>query len=246
MGSAEITGNTAIPGQGGAGGAAPPIFPGFLLARQRGHGWQTGGLGPDRPVLHQLFTCRRGDRVHLQGHLRSPGGDRGLYSVSGTLAGPAAAASPAIPGGGALNRLPGVTVQLFAADGTLIATTTTDSRGVYRFQTDFSGMGYIQFSGISIFEMAPYGGDSISAIDPDTLRSNVVQFLSGTAVGGGLDLVLRPIATSFHDGANTVAVLSSPGGTTLWQQQIMPKSYRGGFVVRGSTSISTPRPTISS
>jgi hypothetical protein len=58
-----------------------------------------------------------------------------------------------------------------------------------------------------------------------------VQFLSGTAVGSGLDVVLEPVATSFHDGANTVAVLSSAGGATLWQQQIMPKSYRGGFVV---------------
>ena len=88
--------------------------------------------------------------------------------------------------------------------------------------------------GLDLRGGAPGGadpGDITSTIDPVTLRSGVVQFLSGTAVGSGLDVVLEPVATSFHDGARVVAVQRSHGGPTLWRQAIMPKDYRGGFVV---------------
>jgi hypothetical protein len=229
VGAAQITGNTAIPGKGGPGGTggAPAEYQGKTYGSP-GTAGASGASGASSPNYSHAGGATVFTSKATSAALAVTGG---LYAVGGTLANPAAA--PASPGAG-LNRLPGVTVQLFSADGSLIATTTTDSKGVYRFRTDFSGMGYIQLSGIPIFEASPEGslhpGGVTSAIDPVTLRSNVVQFLAGTAVAPGLDLVLEPIPTSSHVGANTVAVHQAPGGRVLWRRRILPGDYRGGFV----------------
>ena len=135
-----------------------------------------------------------------------------------------------------MNRLPGATVQLYAADGTLIASTTTGLNGVYRFNTNFSGMGYIQLVGIPTYDVSAkgtiHGDGTVSAIDPTSLRSDVVQFISGVAVGEGVDIVLYPVATTLKDGANALALHRASDRSILWNKRIGPISYKGGYDVK--------------
>ncbi len=135
-----------------------------------------------------------------------------------------------------MNRLPGATVQLYAADGALIASTTTGLDGAYRFDTNFSGMGYIQLVGISTYDVSAkgtsHGDGTVSAIDPTSLRSDVVQFISGVAVGEGVDIVLYPVATTLKDGANALALHRASDRSILWNKRIGPISYTGGYDVK--------------
>ena len=159
----------------------------------------------------------------------------GLYQATGTLS-IASVGSPSVQAQAAGNgRLSGITVQLHASDGTLIATATTDSQGHYQFATDFSGMGYIQLPKLPTFLVAAKGtaiGDgTTSAIDPTTRKSDTVQFLAGTPVAANLSFALAPIEATLDELRNSVGLKGPGDGPVFWSTQILPKKYTAGFTV---------------
>ncbi len=210
VGASTIEDNTAEPGTGGAAGASGEVTDGAWPGKPGSTGTNgTGSANYDRVGGATVFTANATESA-----LSVSGG---LYQSSGGLS----IASTNIPvvqaeSSGATSPISGVSVELHAADGTLITTTTTDSTGRYRFSTDFSGMGYVQLEPIPIFNAVAKGAEiadgATSAIDPNTLKSGVVQFLAGTPVNGNLSFALAPIARSAHVGGNSLTVSPSSGG----------------------------------
>ena len=129
----------------------------------------------------------------------------------------------------------GVTLGLYSTDGTLIATTQTDSSGRYTFHTNFSGQGYIQVTPTPNFDFAPQGSRTatghFSGIDPATMHSKVVTFLSGQPVNGHVDVILARVKTEFVTSGNMVKLVRSDDHSTIWQTAVMPSSYHSGFTV---------------
>jgi SdrD B-like domain len=155
----------------------------------------------------------------------------GMYSSGGSLASSDAADATA----SSVNGVGGIVLDLFSADGTLIAQTSTNSDGRYNFNTPWSGLGYIQVSVPPTFQLAPLGtpmdANHASGIDPASGRSGVVPFLDGVPINQGVDIVLRPIPTSFLVGNRAVALRDDSTDSLLWKAPLMPGSYTGGFVL---------------
>ncbi|MFM7129310.1 MAG: hypothetical protein ACKO0V_08125, partial [bacterium] len=153
----------------------------------------------------------------------------GLYQSTGSLN------QDALTKASATNRLPGVVVELHSEDGGLIAVTKTDNDGKYRFKTNFSGMGYVQFGPQSIHIPADKGsrlpGGITSAFDPKTGKSDVVYFINGVAVNTNLNLILQPIEKKLVVGDRAIGSINTNTGDFLWKTRLMPVSYKGGFTV---------------
>lgn len=126
-------------------------------------------------------------------------------------------------------------MELHAADGKLIASAYTDSRGHYHFDTDFTGMAYVQAVLPSTHKIAasgtsPEAGRS-SAFDSATGRSPMAQFISGESVNRHLDLVLNELSTELAIGKNSVGLVDSATHAVLWNDMLMPAGYKAGFTV---------------
>jgi predicted outer membrane repeat protein len=151
----------------------------------------------------------------------------GMPQSGGTLA----LASRLGPGIGQL--MPGVVLELRNAAGTLVATAVSDSNGQYRFDTQFTGLGYCDVIAIPTYEIATLGtvGDSgiTSSFDPQTGRTALMQFYEGVAVNQKLGLVMRPIATVLRTGPNYVELVNQADNAVIWRDQLAPASYHGGF-----------------
>ncbi len=233
--SSIIANNTATPGQGGAAGAG-----GAQGHSSRGWHTENGNTGsPGAEGAAQSNLSNAGGNTAFMTSQSSSAAQvvsGGLYASSGTL-NAGSGGNSAIPASTTVNvsRLPGVTVELHASDGTLVATAITNSQGIYHFATNFSGMGYIQVQGIPIFDMASSGTSvgpgQTSAIDASSGRSAVVQFVDGVAVNQALDIVFSQIPTSFRAVANAAILSRGDGGSVVWRVRVSPTNYKAGFDV---------------
>jgi hypothetical protein len=123
---------------------------------------------------------------------------------------------------------------LHSADGTLIATTQTDSKGRFFFDTTFTGMGYIQVIKPAIYEVVAEGSDVggiQSHLDPNTLRSGPTQFIDGFAVNAGLSFAMKKLPTAAKVKANGIVISRTDTGQTMFADRLMPRSYTWGFTV---------------
>ena len=125
-------------------------------------------------------------------------------------------------------------MELHCEDGRLISTAITDQTGRYQFATHYSGTGYVQLVPLPTHELASKGSrlhtGISSSIDSSTLKSDMVQFLDGSALNGNLNLVLIPIDAKIAIRNNNINLNRSDNQDTLWKTQVLPKSYHGGFI----------------
>ena len=131
--------------------------------------------------------------------------------------------------------LPGVAVELYSDDDRLIATTKTDQNGRYTFNTSYTGNGYVHVVSIRTFETLEKGSQLLngvrSAFDSVSMKSDLVQFLQGTVVNDKLNLVVMPIDSKLLVKGNSISLNRIDTHRALWQSQLMPKSYHGGFTL---------------
>ena len=131
--------------------------------------------------------------------------------------------------------LPGVTVELYSDDNKLIATATTDQNGRYRFNTDYSGIGYLHVKPLRTFEVSEKGsqfsGGVTSAFNPTSGKTDPVQLINGVVVNTNLNLVLSKIESGLIVKGNSIRLNRKGTHSALWQTQLMPKSYHGGFTL---------------
>jgi hypothetical protein len=229
----NISGNAADPGAGGAEGAggngASSSGP---LCHCNASGGVAGQPGRSGAAMAQYSHAGGGTAFSAGSTSAALAVSGGLYMTSGTLN---ASSATFAASGALLNPLSGVTVELYSANGSMIATATTDIGGAFRFQTGFSGMGYIELVPIPTFDVVPMGSEIAngigSTIDPGSMRSAVVEFIDGVPVNEDLDFELKVVPTSFRATADSLAVNRSDTGALLWRDQLMPRSYKGGFDV---------------
>ena len=132
-----------------------------------------------------------------------------------------------------LNGARFINLELHSVDGSLISTTKSDTNGYYRFNTDFSGLGYIQVIPVASYKAVAKGTTSPdgheSAFDPVTLRSETINFLFGTATNQHVELILNPVEVSLKTNRGTVSLVNMSDGSTLWKTKVLPNCYSGGF-----------------
>ena len=78
-------------------------------------------------------------------------------------------------------------------------------------------------------EGVAFGGGLTSAINPNSMKSAVMQFIAGTSVNQSIDILMIHDPTALKVGPNTITLIGSGDGSVLWRDSLMPKSYRGGF-----------------
>jgi fimbrial isopeptide formation D2 family protein len=159
----------------------------------------------------------------------------GLYQSAGSLnTTPLRATETALLSSTGRTAIPGITVELHSENGALIATTQSDQTGHFVFDTTFTGKGYIQLIKPAIFDVVAKGGSfgSIkSRLDPKTLRSDSAQFIDGYAVNTSLSFALKKAPLAVRVGTNGITMNRTDSHQSLFSDQLMPKSYKGGFTV---------------
>lgn len=70
-----------------------------------------------------------------------------------------------------------------------------------------------------------------SAFDPASGKTDPVQLINGVVVNTNLNLVLSKIESGLIVKANSISLNRTDTHSALWQTQLMPKSYHGGFTV---------------
>ena len=226
-GTKNVSNNTAIPGNGGSGGAGGPLAHwsdrGQGVSSQPGSAGSGGSTGASAPD----YSRSGGQTVFTGNSTVNAQSTAGLYQSSGSINQSALALS------NQLKRLPGVVVELYSDDDRLIATAKTDQNGRYRFNTDYSGIGYVHIASLQTFELANKGlgfpGGVVSTFDSITGKSDRVQWISGSVVNTKLNVVLFRIDSIVSLKSNSISLVRSDTGASLWQTQLMPKWYHGGF-----------------
>jgi len=242
-GGGNITGNTPYPGTGGKGGSAGGG--GNTTHGECGYNYNRTSSGGSVGIGGNSNTQSGGTAYGVSNFENGANGNTVLSeaSISSSIA--AMSVGGLYLSGGTLNAsavhstaprttISGITVELHSDDGTLIATTRTDSKGRFFFDTTYTGMGYIQVIKPAIFDVVAKGSilDGIkSQLDPHSLRSNSVQIIDGVAVNAGLSFALKKVPILAKAGANSFIVSRTDTGQTLFSNQLMPSSYKGGFTV---------------
>jgi hypothetical protein len=153
----------------------------------------------------------------------------GLYQSAGSI-NQAALRFASVP-----KRLPGVMIELYSDNDKLIATATTDQNGRYRFNTNYSGIGYLYVEPLKTFVVSEKGsqfsGGVTSAFDPTSGKTDPVQLIDGVVVNTNLNLVLSKIDSGLIVKGNSIRLNRTGTHSALWQTQLMPKSYHGGFTL---------------
>lgn len=220
--------NSATGGSGGSGGAGTSGAPSGDVCKWSG---KSGGASGNPGTAAAAYSYDGGNRVFTSNATANAQSVKasGMMMSGGTLNASIRATASNLKG--ARN----ITLELHAADGSLIATTTTDGNGYYRFNTDFSGLGYIQLASKTVFQVAPQGTNAgsghTSNFNPQTLRSDTVQFLAGVPLNQHVDLILNPLATALKTSHGTVTLVNASDGATIWQTKVLPNCYKGGFTV---------------
>ena len=133
------------------------------------------------------------------------------------------------------NPIRNIEMDLYSADGELIAVTNTDATGHYHFATNFTGMGYVQAQLPASHRIASAGTSPVngrtSTFDASSGRSAVVQFLGGEPMNEHLDIALNEIASEIKVGKNSVSLIEPGSTTAIWHDVLMPKNYSAGFSV---------------
>ena len=128
-----------------------------------------------------------------------------------------------------------IEMNLYSAEGELIAVTNTDATGHYHFATNFTGMGYVQARLPASHRIASAGTSPVngrtSTFDPSSGRTDVVQFLGGEPMNQHLDIALNEIASEIKVGKNSVSLIEPGSITAIWHDVLMPKNYSAGFSV---------------
>jgi len=227
-----ISGNASLPGQGGSfGSGGGGANGGNRCSAGSGSPGKSGanGLPTTSSPGGTNYYYNNGQTVYTAISTASVQSIGGLYQSSGTIN------QKGIPVNIQANRIPGVIIELHGEDGHLISTATTDQKGQFHFATHYSGIGYVQFVPVPTHELASKGSrlpsGITSSIDSSTLKSDMVQFLDGSALNGNLNIVLMPIDTKIVIRDNNISLNRSDSRDILWKTQVMPKSYRGGFSV---------------
>jgi hypothetical protein len=145
----------------------------------------------------------------------------------------AGGASPDQVGFRAGGSMPGVTVELFNAQGGLVATAVSGLDGRFNFRTQFTGMGYCEVVPTPAYEIAALGmvtdAGVPSSFDPASGRTALVQFYEGQAVNQDIHLVLRQITAKLETGSNYVQLVNLSNDAVIWRDQLAASDYKGGF-----------------
>ena len=189
------------------------------------YGSQNGTNGGSNPN----YDHAGGQTVFTSNSTASAQSIGGLYQSAGSI-NHAALRSASVP-----KRLPGVMIDLYSVDNKLIATATTDQNGRYRFNTDYSGIGYVHVKPLKTFVVSDKGsqfpGGVTSAFDPASGKTEPVQLINGVVVNTNLNLVLSKIDSGLIVKGNSIRLNRKGTHSALWQTQLMPKSYHGGFTL---------------
>ena len=154
LSASPITGNTATPGEGGTGGSygeeigeyAHITYGSYGASGSSGTGYADYYNANGDAVLEVTNTV---DVAEPQ----IAGSSGGMYSSAGSTLSPATA----LAGTSSSRGVAGISLDLFSANGTFIAQSTTNEDGRYFFDTSWSGLGYIQVSVPPVFQVAALG-----------------------------------------------------------------------------------------
>ena len=234
-GSNNLYGNSATPGSGGYSGAGGGG--GSWSGGKCGYTYNRTSSPGSSPTPNPYYSGSAnanydhagGGTVFSSNSTASAQSVGGLYQSAGSI-NQAALRSASVP-----KRLPGVMIELYSDDNKLIATATTDQNGRYRFNTDYSGIGYLYVEPLKTFVVSDKGsqfsGGVTSAFDPTSGKTDPVQLIDGVVVNTNLNLVLSKIDSGLIVKGNSIRLNRKGTHSALWQTQLMPKSYHGGFTL---------------
>ena len=227
----NIYNNLATGGSGGGGGNGTSGAPSGDDCKWSG---KSGGSSGSTGQAAANYSYDGGNRLFTSkatANAQSVSGS-GMTMSGGTLS--LNHASPLIQAASQkLNGARFISLELYSVDGSLIATTKSDLNGYYRFNTDFSGQGYIQVVPVANYRAVAKGTTSPdghkSAFDPNTLRSDTLNFMFGTATNQHVELILNPVEASLKTSRGTVSLVNMSDGSTLWKTKVLPNCYSDGF-----------------